>query len=96
MINFGIIGIGNIAHRVAKGILCSPKANLYAVASRNKENAKEFKEQYGAEKAYGSYKELLNDSEVDVVYIVHQMHCILTKLCSVCHTENMWFVKNQW
>ena len=69
MINFGIIGIGNIAHRVAKGILCSPKANLYAVASRNKENAKEFKEQYGAEKAYGSYKELLNDSEVDVVYI---------------------------
>ena len=69
MINFGIIGIGNIAHRVAKGILCSPKANLYAVASRNKENAKEFKEQYGAEKAYGSYEELLNDSEVDVVYI---------------------------
>ncbi len=69
MLNFGIIGIGNIAHRVAKGILCSPKANLYAVASRNKENAKEFKEQYGAEKAYGSYKELLNDSGVDVVYI---------------------------
>ena len=69
MLNFGIIGIGNIAHRVAKGILCSPKANLYAVASRNKENAKEFKEQYGAEKAYGSYEELLNDSEVDVVYI---------------------------
>lgn len=69
MMNFGIIGIGNIAHRVAKGILCSPKANLYAVASRNKENAKEFKEQYGAEKAYGSYEELLNDSEVDVVYI---------------------------
>ena len=32
MINFGIIGIGNIAHRVAKGILCSKKANLYAVA----------------------------------------------------------------
>ena len=40
MLNFGIIGIGNIAHRVAKGILCSPKANLYAVASRNKEIAK--------------------------------------------------------
>ena len=76
MLNFGIIGIGNIAHRVAKGILCSPKANLYAVASRNKENAKEFKEQYGAEKAYGSYEELLNDSEVDAVYIAspHETH----------------------
>lgn len=69
MLNFGIIGIGNIAHRVAKGILSSPKANLYAVTSRNKENAKEFKEQYGAEKAYGSYEELLDDSKVDAVYI---------------------------
>ena len=48
----GIIGIGNIAHRVAKGILCSPKANLYAVASRNKDNAKEFKEQYPYDPCY--------------------------------------------
>lgn len=69
MMNFGIIGIGNIAHRVAKGILCSPKAKLCAVASRNKENAENFKEQYEAKKAYGDYEELLDDSEVDVVYI---------------------------
>ena len=69
MINFGIIGLGNIAHRVAKGILCSEKANLYAAASRNIENAEKFKEQYGAEKAYGSYEELLTDSKVDIVYI---------------------------
>jgi len=69
MLNFGIIGIGNIAHRVAKGILCSPKAKLYGVASRNKENAEKFKERYGAEKAYGSYEELLKDSRLDIVYI---------------------------
>lgn len=69
MINFGIIGIGNIAHRVAKGILSSKKANLYAAASRNKENAEKFKEQYSAEKAYGSYEDLLRDPLVDVVYI---------------------------
>ena len=69
MINFGILGIGNIAHRVAKGILCSKKANLYAVASRDKDNAERFWQQYGAEKAYGSYKELLEDAAVEVVYI---------------------------
>ena len=69
MINFGILGIGNIAHRVAKGILCSKKANLYAVASRDKDNAERFWQQYGAEKAYGSYKELLEDAAVDAVYI---------------------------
>lgn len=69
MINFGIIGIGNIAHRVAKGILCSKKANLYAAASRNIENAETFRKQYGAEKAYGSYEEMLRDPLVDIVYI---------------------------
>lgn len=69
MKNFGIIGLGNIAHRVAKGILCSPKANLYAVASRNEDNAKVFQEKYGAEKAYGSYEALLSDENVDIVYI---------------------------
>lgn len=69
MMNFGIIGLGNIAHRVAKGILASKKAFLYAVASRNMENAENFKEKYGAEKAYGSYEELLSDLQVDIVYI---------------------------
>lgn len=69
MKNFGIIGLGNIAHRVAKGILCSPKADLYAVASRNEKNAKAFQKKYNAKKAYGSYEALLGDENVDIVYI---------------------------
>ena len=83
MINFGIIGIGNIAHRVAKGILCSKKASLYAVASRNKSNAEQFQKQYGAEKAYGSYKELLEDAAVDAVYICtpNSLHYEQIQLC---------------
>ena len=58
MKNIGIIGLGNIAHRVAKGILASKHANLYAVASRDKEKAVSFGEMYGAQKACGSYEEL--------------------------------------
>ena len=83
MVNFGIIGIGNIAHRVAKGIRCSEKANLYAAASRNRENAEKFKEQYGAECAYGSYEELLNDPKVDAVYICtpNALHYEQIKMC---------------
>ena len=42
MKNVAILGLGNIANRVAKGVICSPKACLYAVASRNVENAKKF------------------------------------------------------
>lgn len=83
MKNFGIIGLGNIAHRVAKGILCSEKANLYAVASRNIENAEKFKEQYSAEKAYGSYEELLSDEMVDLVYIctANELHFAQIMMC---------------
>lgn len=69
MKNFGIIGLGNIAQRVAKGILTSPKANLYAVASRSADKARAFQKQYDVEKAYGSYGELLSDEKVDIVYI---------------------------
>ena len=69
MINIGILGPGNIAKRVAKGINCSEKANLYAVASRDYEKAKRFAEEYGAERAYGSYEEMLRDPKVEMVYI---------------------------
>lgn len=69
MKNFGIMGPGNIANRVAKGILCSEKANLYAVASRNEEHAKAFAEKYAVERAYGSYEAMLEDKNVDIVYI---------------------------
>ena len=83
MINFGIVGLGNIAHRVAKGIVCSNQANLYAVASRNKEKAEIFKETYAAKVAYGSYDNLLCDPQIDVVYICtpNQFHYEQIKMC---------------
>ena len=83
MKNVGIIGLGNIANRVAKGVLCSKKARLYAVASRRLENAKSFADKYGAEKYYGSYEEMLKDSNVDLVYICtpNTLHYEQIKLC---------------
>jgi len=41
---------------------------VYAVAARNKDRAEAFAKKHGIEKAYGSYDELINDPEVDVVY----------------------------
>lgn len=83
MKNIGIIGLGNIAHRVAKGILASKHANLYAVASRDKEKAVSFGEMYGAHKACGSYEELLEDQQVDCVYICtpNAFHYDQIRLC---------------
>ena len=79
-IKWGIIGLGGIAHHFAKDLLLVDDANLYAVASRSIEKANEFGNQYGAEKCYGSYEALLNDSEVDIVYIAtpHNSHLKLS------------------
>jgi predicted dehydrogenase len=60
-----------------------PNARLYAAASRSLENARQFASETGFEKAYGSYIEMVNDPNVDVVYIAspHAMHCEHTLLC---------------
>lgn len=69
MINWGIIGAGNIAHRFVQALSHIENANLYAVSNRTIEKANHFKALYGANRAYDSFDELLNDEEIDVVYI---------------------------
>jgi len=75
-VNWGIIGLGKIAHKFAHDINLSEAANLQAVASRSRDKAQEFALQYNAQSAYGSYQELLNDTAVDIVYIAlpHSQH----------------------
>jgi predicted dehydrogenase len=48
----------------------------YAVASRDKQKARDFAQTYKIRKAYGSYEEMLNDPEVDLVYVCtpHSLH----------------------
>jgi predicted dehydrogenase len=46
-----------------------PDVVLYAVASRDAQRAASFAKKYGFQKSYGSYQSLLDDPEVDIVYI---------------------------
>lgn len=82
-INWGIIGLGNIAHKFAKDLLTINDAKLYAVASRSKEKANEFALKYNASKAYGNYEDLAKDSNIHAVYIAtpHALHKENTLLC---------------
>ncbi|MDH5414507.1 MAG: gfo/Idh/MocA family oxidoreductase, partial [Flavobacteriaceae bacterium] len=47
--NWGIIGLGKIAHKFAEDLLIVEGANLYGVASRTLGKAKNFAAKYGAE-----------------------------------------------
>jgi len=82
-INWGIIGLGNIAHKFATDLLTVEGAKLYAVASRNQEKADEFASKYNAIKAYDSYDALTRDKKIDAVYIAtpHALHKENTLLC---------------
>lgn len=83
IINWGIIGPGKIASKFASDLNLVNGTRLYAVASRDVNRAKKFASDYNASKAYGSYEELVNDPEVDVVYIAspHVFHYEQTLMC---------------
>jgi len=76
MIKWGIIGLGNIAMRFAKSLSYTKEGRLYAIASKTEEKRDAFYEQYKCEKIYEDYNDLLNDAEIDAVYIAlpHGVH----------------------
>lgn len=82
-INWGIIGLGNIANKFAQDLLTIADAKLYAVASRSQDKADAFASEYQATKAYNSYEALATDSNIDAVYIAtpHALHKENTLLC---------------
>ncbi|MEC3908441.1 Gfo/Idh/MocA family oxidoreductase [Tamlana sp. 2201CG12-4] len=82
-INWGIIGLGNIAHKFATDLLTVKEAQLYAVASRSVEKANDFALKYNVEKAFDSYEALVKDKNIDAVYIAtpHALHKSNTILC---------------
>ncbi|MCR9251360.1 MAG: Gfo/Idh/MocA family oxidoreductase [bacterium] len=82
-IRWGILGLGKIARKFTSDLKTLPGAKLQAVASRDLMKSRGFALEFGAESAYGSYEELAQDPEVDVVYIAtpHVFHSAYSLLC---------------
>lgn len=80
---FAILGPGGIARSMATAAKALPEVELYAVGSRTYEKAKAFAEEWGFEKAYGSYEEMLSDPQVELVYVAtpHSHHYRYAKMC---------------
>ena len=70
MINVGFIGCGRIADLHAMGYKDNPDARIYAVCSLDRDQAEARKTEWGAEKAYTSHRELLDDPKVDAVEVL--------------------------
>ncbi|GAE27826.1 oxidoreductase [Halalkalibacter wakoensis JCM 9140] len=70
-IKWGIVGTAGIAkNAIVPAILRANNAEVVAVASRgNKQKADEFADLFQIEKTYESYDDLLNDKEIQAVYI---------------------------
>lgn len=77
------MGLGNIAKKFASDLASVKNAELVAVGSRNLEKAKSFASEFSAPVFYGDYESLVQDKNVDVIYIAtpHSHHHENTLLC---------------
>ena len=82
-INWGILGTGKIAQKFADDFKYVKHGKILAVASRDNEKAINFSKQFGIEKAYDNYEKLVNDKDIDAIYISspHHAHCENAILC---------------
>lgn len=81
-IRWGILGTGRIAGEFATAIPYVKGAKIVAVGSRTKAGADEFADRFKITRRHGSYESLVDDPQVDAVYIStpHPMHCDNTML----------------
>lgn len=69
-VKWGVIGTASIAKGCTiPGMIKAENCELVAIAGRSIDKANAFKDEFGFDRAYGSYEELLNDAEIEAVYI---------------------------
>src|SRR5687767_3686704 len=68
-IGWGILGTSFISEVMAKAIQSSDTGKLLAIGSRSISGAKTFSEKFSIPKFYGDYQSLLNNPEIDAIYI---------------------------
>ncbi|HEY8673105.1 MAG TPA: Gfo/Idh/MocA family oxidoreductase [Candidatus Dormibacteraeota bacterium] len=81
-IRWGILGAGSIADTFSSDINLTAGNVVTAVAARDADRAAGFAARHAAARSYGDYGALVNDDEIDVVYIAtthpyHRAHALL-------------------
>lgn len=75
-INWGIIGLGDIAQSFSEGFLDCKNGHLLAVSSNKKEKLDQYKNNFNLKKEYlfNNYEDLIKCKDVDIVYIALPNH----------------------
>lgn len=69
-IRWGVLGVGNVCEvKSAPAMNLIPNSRLVAVMRRNEEKVKEYASKHGVPKWYTDAQELVNDPEVNAIYI---------------------------
>ncbi|MFT8395555.1 MAG: Gfo/Idh/MocA family oxidoreductase [Propionibacterium sp.] len=78
-IHWGIAGPGRISHTIASELKSVPGAEISAVGSRSEHRAQAFADTFGIPRAHGSYQALIDDPDVDIIYLgtPHPQHYAL-------------------
>ncbi|MGB3185744.1 MAG: Gfo/Idh/MocA family oxidoreductase [Ornithinimicrobium sp.] len=75
-LRWGIVGPGRIARNVVSDFRHVPGSVVAAVASRSQDRAQAFADEFGVDHAHDSYRAIIDDPDVDVLYIAtpHPQH----------------------
>jgi len=69
ILNWGLLSTARINRALIKPLTASKRTRLLAVASRSQSTADAYAHDWNIPRAYGSYESLLDDPEIDVIYI---------------------------
>jgi predicted dehydrogenase len=80
VIRVAIVGCGRISDLHQIGYRGREDAKIVAVCDTNKGHARDKAREWGVEKVYTDYAQVLNDQDVDVVELLtpHHLHCSMT------------------
>src|SRR3954453_16284677 len=75
-VRWGILATGKIATAFVQNLALLPECETVAVGARKQGSADAFAREHGIPRAYGDYRALVEDPDVDVVYVAspHALH----------------------
>jgi predicted dehydrogenase len=68
-VRWGLLSTARINQAILNGAAPSERTEIVAIASRDQARADDYARAHGLERAFGSYDALLEDGDIDVVYI---------------------------